>query len=34
MDDLVAALGLRIESGRRASVEVLVIDHVSLPEAN
>jgi uncharacterized protein (TIGR03435 family) len=34
MDDLVAALGLRIESGRRAPVEVLVIDHVSLPEAN
>jgi uncharacterized protein (TIGR03435 family) len=31
---LVAALGLRIESGRRAPVEVLVIDHVSLPEAN
>jgi uncharacterized protein (TIGR03435 family) len=34
MDDLVAALGLKIESGRRALVEVLVIDHVSLPEAN
>jgi uncharacterized protein (TIGR03435 family) len=34
MDDLVAALGLKIEPGRRASVEVLVIDHVSLPEAN
>ena len=34
MDDLVAALGLRIESGRRAPAEVLVIDHVSLPEAN
>jgi uncharacterized protein (TIGR03435 family) len=34
MDDLVTALGLKIESGRRAPVEVLVIDHVSPPEPN
>jgi uncharacterized protein (TIGR03435 family) len=34
MDDLVTALGLKIESGRRVPVEVLVIDHVSPPEPN
>jgi uncharacterized protein (TIGR03435 family) len=34
MDDLVTALGLKIESARRAPVEVLVIDGVSPAEPN
>jgi uncharacterized protein (TIGR03435 family) len=34
MDDLANALGLKIESGRRLPVETLVIDKISLPDAN
>lgn len=34
MDDLARALGLRIESGRRLPVEMLVVDAISAPEAN
>jgi uncharacterized protein (TIGR03435 family) len=34
MDDLVRALGLKIESGRRLPVEMLVVDHISPPDPN
>ena len=34
MDDLVKAVGLKIESGRRLPVEMLVIDQISSPEPN
>ena len=34
MDDLVNALGLKIESGRRLPMEMLVIDQLSSPEPN
>jgi uncharacterized protein (TIGR03435 family) len=34
MDDLVQALGFKIESGRRLPVEMLVIDRISSPEPN
>ena len=34
MDDLAKALGLKIESGRRLPVEMLVIDQVSPPDPN
>ncbi len=32
MEDLAKALGLKIESGRRLPVEMLVIDHISPPD--
>ena len=34
MEDLVRALGLKIESGRRLPVEMLVVDQISPPDPN
>jgi len=33
-EGLLSALGLKLQSGRKAQVEVLVIDHVERPDAN